>query len=282
MASPRRAPAGVEEEGPPAPVVRDWQIILPAAASPGAAQPAAAGARGRRREERRVLAVTVWAEELVHAIKFDFSDGTSRTFGRRGGQERPKWSVPPGEFIVEVRTRAGDSHDGCSFVTSAGTESPWFGGWSGRPRTFVAARGQHIVGLRMGDGALTGIPVGIEERPLRQRRSRDEAMVRALALEEEGLEGQQGPSASGASPGDASGSATAALPVVAAPEGAAPAGSREECLACMDLEADACLIPCGHVVVCRQCAPRLRPRRCPICRSDFAGIALCAPSSPAA
>ncbi|XP_040487224.1 baculoviral IAP repeat-containing protein 3-like [Ursus maritimus] len=42
------------------------------------------------------------------------------------------------------------------------------------------------------------------------------------------------------------------------------------CKVCMDREVSIVFIPCGHLVVCRDCAPSLR--RCPICRAAVKGI----------
>jgi hypothetical protein len=42
-----------------------------------------------------------------------------------------------------------------------------------------------------------------------------------------------------------------------------------ECIACCDAKADACFMPCGHVVVCVQCVPWIEPARCPLCRQTF-------------
>ncbi|XP_032275871.1 LOW QUALITY PROTEIN: baculoviral IAP repeat-containing protein 3-like [Phoca vitulina] len=41
------------------------------------------------------------------------------------------------------------------------------------------------------------------------------------------------------------------------------------CKVCMDKEVSIVFIPCGHLVVCRDCAPSLR--RCPICRGAVKG-----------
>ncbi|XP_005378032.2 PREDICTED: baculoviral IAP repeat-containing protein 3 [Chinchilla lanigera] len=41
------------------------------------------------------------------------------------------------------------------------------------------------------------------------------------------------------------------------------------CKVCMDREVSIVFIPCGHLVVCRDCAPSLR--KCPICRSTIKG-----------
>uniref|UniRef100_UPI00398F0337 baculoviral IAP repeat-containing protein 7-like n=1 Tax=Pristiophorus japonicus TaxID=55135 RepID=UPI00398F0337 len=41
------------------------------------------------------------------------------------------------------------------------------------------------------------------------------------------------------------------------------------CKVCMDKEVSIVFIPCGHLVVCRDCAPNLR--RCPICRALIRG-----------
>ncbi|XP_048348256.1 baculoviral IAP repeat-containing protein 2 [Sphaerodactylus townsendi] len=41
------------------------------------------------------------------------------------------------------------------------------------------------------------------------------------------------------------------------------------CKVCMDKEVSIVFIPCGHLVVCKECAPSLR--KCPICRSTIKG-----------
>ncbi|XP_063122133.1 baculoviral IAP repeat-containing protein 2 isoform X3 [Rattus norvegicus] len=41
------------------------------------------------------------------------------------------------------------------------------------------------------------------------------------------------------------------------------------CKVCMDREVSIVFIPCGHLVVCRECAPSLR--KCPICRGTIKG-----------
>uniref|UniRef100_V9KX60 RING-type E3 ubiquitin transferase n=2 Tax=Callorhinchus milii TaxID=7868 RepID=V9KX60_CALMI len=41
------------------------------------------------------------------------------------------------------------------------------------------------------------------------------------------------------------------------------------CKVCMDKEVSIVFIPCGHLVVCGDCAPNLR--RCPICRALIRG-----------
>uniref|UniRef100_A0A8C4S8Z9 RING-type E3 ubiquitin transferase n=1 Tax=Erpetoichthys calabaricus TaxID=27687 RepID=A0A8C4S8Z9_ERPCA len=41
------------------------------------------------------------------------------------------------------------------------------------------------------------------------------------------------------------------------------------CKVCMDKEVNIVFIPCGHLVVCKECAPSLR--KCPICRSVVKG-----------
>merc|ERR1712217_97619 len=42
-----------------------------------------------------------------------------------------------------------------------------------------------------------------------------------------------------------------------------------DCITCCDAKANACFIPCGHVVVCVQCVPWIEPARCPMCRQSF-------------
>lgn len=41
------------------------------------------------------------------------------------------------------------------------------------------------------------------------------------------------------------------------------------CKVCMDKEVSIVFIPCGHLVVCQECAPALR--KCPICRGIIKG-----------
>lgn len=42
-----------------------------------------------------------------------------------------------------------------------------------------------------------------------------------------------------------------------------------ECCVCYDRPIDTCLMPCGHVALCWNCASRLPQRRCPLCRADI-------------
>lgn len=44
------------------------------------------------------------------------------------------------------------------------------------------------------------------------------------------------------------------------------------CKVCMDKEVSIVFIPCGHLVVCKECAPSLR--KCPICRGTIKGTVL--------
>ena len=45
-----------------------------------------------------------------------------------------------------------------------------------------------------------------------------------------------------------------------------------ECCVCFDRRIDCKLEPCGHVALCGECAARLRPQRCPLCRMDIQSI----------
>jgi len=54
-------------------------------------------------------------------------------------------------------------------------------------------------------------------------------------------------------------------------------GPGEPCVACYDRTADACIIPCGHVVVCMGCAAKLQQPRCPMCRLAISQIVGTAP-----
>jgi len=53
-----------------------------------------------------------------------------------------------------------------------------------------------------------------------------------------------------------------------------------ECVVCFDSLIDTVLHPCGHFAVCRQCAEKLEPRHCPICRADINGFRRPRPSAP--
>lgn len=44
------------------------------------------------------------------------------------------------------------------------------------------------------------------------------------------------------------------------------------CVICFDRTIDVVLDPCGHIVVCAECARSLNPHRCPICRSEIQQI----------
>jgi len=46
------------------------------------------------------------------------------------------------------------------------------------------------------------------------------------------------------------------------------------CCACLDRRANVLLVPCGHRTVCRACARKLRPPRCPVCRHDVQQISV--------
>jgi len=41
------------------------------------------------------------------------------------------------------------------------------------------------------------------------------------------------------------------------------------CKVCMDKEVNTVFLPCGHLVSCDQCAPKLR--NCPVCRTYIRG-----------
>ena len=38
------------------------------------------------------------------------------------------------------------------------------------------------------------------------------------------------------------------------------------CKICLNAEANVVLIPCGHIAICKECAPSLK-KKCPICRA---------------
>lgn len=56
--------------------------------------------------------------------------------------------------------------------------------------------------------------------------------------------------------------------------GADPGRSYEEseCVVCYDRAISTRLRPCGHVALCSECAARLRPRKCPLCRTNVDAV----------
>ena len=48
---------------------------------------------------------------------------------------------------------------------------------------------------------------------------------------------------------------------------------------CLDRPITTCLHPCGHIAMCEECANRLSPRRCPICRTNIREISVRAPAT---
>ena len=77
------------------------------------------------------------------------------------------------------------------------------------------------------------------------------------------MEGWRGPT------GAAAGSDGAAL------DGAVPQRAfdvESECVVCFESRIDTTLSPCGHRVLCRDCANRLRSRVCPICRTGISFV----------
>jgi hypothetical protein len=55
--------------------------------------------------------------------------------------------------------------------------------------------------------------------------------------------------------------------------GQTDSNSQDECITCLSREANACLIPCGHITVCMKCVLKIHPRQCPMCRINFTGVA---------
>mmetsp|Transcript_24012 Transcript_24012/g.66781 ORF Transcript_24012/g.66781 Transcript_24012/m.66781 type:complete len:179 (-) Transcript_24012:295-831(-) len=60
----------------------------------------------------------------------------------------------------------------------------------------------------------------------------------------------------------------------AKPNATSSGQAQDDCIACLATTANARFIPCGHVVVCTQCALRVIPRKCPLCRYPFEQTAL--------
>jgi hypothetical protein len=117
----------------------------------------------------RVKRVTVWTGHLVDKVTFEYEDGQVKSFGKadHGGVRRASWTVPEGEFIARIAARVGQSTDCIQFITTWGSQSPWYGGVGGSLKTFGCGSGEHVVGLSLEDaGGCTLKLVGIESAPV--------------------------------------------------------------------------------------------------------------------
>lgn len=102
-------------------------------------------------------------QKLVNQITFVYADSTRQVFGDPGGSKETPFRLENGEQLVMFTTRNGDSQDGCSFTTSTGRRSQWFGGYGGKQVVYKAAEGKHIIALKMTDGGFTMKAVGVIE-----------------------------------------------------------------------------------------------------------------------
>ncbi|CAK0814272.1 unnamed protein product, partial [Prorocentrum cordatum] len=122
-----------------------------------------AGRRGA--SAAQVTRARVWAGDAVEAVMFEYERGQRRLFGQASCNERNAWEVPRGEQIVRVHWRSAGEGSGCSFETSAGTLSPWYGAQDGEVQTLAASDGCHITGLTLPGASARGAPPGLEEAP---------------------------------------------------------------------------------------------------------------------
>lgn len=107
---------------------------------------------------RWLCAITARTGLYVDCVAFHYSDGTSTTWGGRGGQERTTFRLLPGEYITSVRGRLGDYLDSVAFLTSRGRMSPRWGGPGGRPFVLELSAGEEAFALAVQMDRQTGYP----------------------------------------------------------------------------------------------------------------------------
>jgi len=99
-----------------------------------------------------VISVGVRQGAWVDSVRFNFTNGISKLYSfyedGNGGRAAPVFMVSPGEYISEVRGRAGDHLHMIQFVTQGGRTSSQYGGQGGVYFDLKAPAGKAIVGLR--------------------------------------------------------------------------------------------------------------------------------------
>lgn len=111
-----------------------------------------------------VVRVRVFSGNLIDRVVFEFSDGSSKSFGTDGGTEQPAFEVPSGQVLTWIKTMQGDQLDGVQFFTDRGTSSIWYGNRGGRRATFHVDAGSHLTALDRPTGAASKID-GVGQRP---------------------------------------------------------------------------------------------------------------------
>ena len=65
---------------------------------------------------RDISEIHINAGDLVDRIEIRYRDGTSAIHGAKGGNKMKPFLFKPGEKLVRISVRQGDSLDGCSFI----------------------------------------------------------------------------------------------------------------------------------------------------------------------
>ena len=81
---------------------------------------------------RDISEIHINAGDLVDRIEIRYRDGTSAIHGAKGGHKMKPFLFKPGEKLVRISVRQGDSLDGCQFYLDSGRCSEWYGGRGGR------------------------------------------------------------------------------------------------------------------------------------------------------
>ena len=75
----------------------------------------------------RLVRIRVRTGDLVDRISLEFDDGAVQTFGGTGGIEREPFDIAPGDALVGIQCRLGDSLDAVQFRTRRGHLSRFYG-----------------------------------------------------------------------------------------------------------------------------------------------------------
>ena len=75
----------------------------------------------------RLVRIRVRTGDLVDRIVLEFDDGAVQDFGGIGGIEREPFDIAPGDALVGIQCRTGDSLDAVQFRTRRGHLSQFYG-----------------------------------------------------------------------------------------------------------------------------------------------------------
>ena len=96
---------------------------------------------------RDISEIHINAGDLVDRIEIRYRDGTSAIHGAKGGNKMKPFLFKPGEKLVRISVRQGDSLDGCQFYLDSGRCSEWYGGRGGRSGSFEASPHRSILDI---------------------------------------------------------------------------------------------------------------------------------------